>query len=410
MRVLVVTTFYAPDLGAGAALFTMLCEDLVRMGHEVSVIAAVPHYPTGQVQKEFRGRFIQRETRNGVDITRVWVPSGDRSNLFHRLVTFSAYQVLAGLVTAGRQCDVTIGGNPALEVFLPFMVQAKLRRRPAIFSVHDLYPDAGVKLGIFRHRPVISFVGWLENICMRRARYVRVLSDGFHESLRKRGLSEEKLVTIWDWLDTDFIKPLPQVNSFSREFGFDEAFTVEYAGNLGFSQGLEHLVDAAEMLSANPAIKFALVGDGAGKRALLDRVAAKGLDNVRMVPFQPRARLPEVLGAAHVSIVSLLRGMSSDSVPSKLYSILASGRPVIAAVDADSDTARMIARAGCGLVVPPEDPTRLADAIGELYNDAGLRSRLGESGRAYVLQHHGRQAAAQAFSHLLSSIPVEQRA
>jgi len=409
MRVLVITPFYAPDLGPSAPLYTMLCEDLARMGHQVSVIAAVPHYPSGIVSPEFRGRLVQREQRNGVDVTRVWVPSVNRARLGQRLLTFISYQLLTTFVALRRRYDVLIATNPSLEVGLPFGVLCGLRRKPAVFCVQDIYPDVGVKLEVFRHRPIIQVVDLMERFCLDRARYVQVISEGFRQTLQARGLPDSKLVVIPNWIDTDFIRPMPHENLFSTHWGLDHSFVVMYAGNIGLSQGLEHVVEATRLLAGEPSIRFVFVGDGAGKDGLQQAARSSGLTNVQFIPIQPRELLPQVLASADVSLITLKRGVGADSVPSKCYSILASGRPVIASVDQGSDTWNLIDRANCGLCVEPENPQALAEAILCLYKDESYRARLGANGRAYVVQRHSREAAAREFHRLLCALVPEEK-
>jgi len=387
----------------------MLSEDLVRMGHQVSVIAAVPHYPTGMVSAEFRGRLVQREQRNGVDVTRVWVPSVNRARLGQRLLTFISYQFLSTFVGLRRHYDVLIATNPALEVGLPFLVLGVLRRKPAVFSVQDIYPDVGVKLGVFQYRPVIRAIDIMERFCLDRAGYVQVISEGFRQSLRAKGLPDSKLMVIPNWIDTDLVQPMPRANQFSARWGLSDAFIVMYAGNMGLSQGLEHVVEAAILLADEPSIRFVFVGDGAGKDSLQQVAHSSGLTNIQFIPFQPRELLPQVLASADVSLITLKRGVGTDSVPSKCYSILASGRPVIAAVDQGSDTWNLIHQADCGLCVEPENPQALADAILQLYRDEGYRAHLGANGRAYAVQHHSRMAAAREFHRLLCALVPEEK-
>ncbi|MGA2607501.1 MAG: glycosyltransferase family 4 protein [Terriglobia bacterium] len=410
MRVLVITPFYAPDLGPSAALYEMLCEELVRLGCEVSVISAVPHYPTGRVAKEFRGRLVQRERRQGVDVTRVWVPSVDRARLGLRLLGFFCFQVLAALVGLACRYDVLLASSPALEVLLPVVALGVLRRKPMIYSVHEIYPEVGVQLGVFRHRPVIKAIDWMERLCCRRAGYVRVLSEGYKRVLESKGTPESKLAVIWDWIDADFIRPLPRRNAFSAQWGLDDRFVVMYAGNLGLTQGLEEVVEAAWLLDEEPAIRTVLVGDGAAKGSLEQSVERAGLRNVQFIPFQERELLPWVLASADVSLIMLKRGMGTDSVPSKCYSIMASGRPIIASVDEGSDTWKVIQRAGCGLCLEPENPGALAGAILDLFRNDAYRARLGALGRAYAVQHHSKLAAAQEFCNLLRSLAGEEKA
>lgn len=397
MRILLITPFYAPDLGPSASLYTMLCEDLVRLGCEVSVISAVPHYPSGRVAEEFRGRLIKAEELNGVKVTRVWVPSVNRARLGWRIWSLACYQVLAAAIALGREYDLLMASGPALEVALPVLVAGTLRPKPTVFSVHEIYPDVGVKLGVFRHRLTAGVVEWLERWCRARAGCVRVLSEGYKRVLEARGVSSAKLTVIGDWVDTDFIRPAPRHNAFSASWGLDAHFVVMHAGNFGLTQGLEHVVEAARRLASHPHIRFAFVGDGASREQLEGLVKAAGLSNIRFIPFQPRAVLPLVLASADVHLNTLKGGLATDSVPSKCYSIMAAGRPLVAAVDPGTDTWALIQQADCGLPVPPDNPEALAEAIRELYDHAQYRERLGSNGRLYAVKHHSRTAAAEQF-------------
>ena len=404
MRILLLTPYYAPDLGPSAALYTMLCEDLVKLGHQVSVICAVPHYPSGRVAVEFAGRWIEREQHAGVQVTRVRVPSVDRSRLGLRLLSFVCYQMLAAAAGCFQKCDVVIASNPAFEIALPLFLLGFLRARPVVYSVHELYPDVGAAAGIFHHRPVIRLVDGLERYCAQRAARVRVLSESYARALEARGIAPDKLIVIGDWLDTEFLQPLPRQNAFARRTGLEGCFVVLYAGNLGPTQGLEFVLEAAERLTAQTDIRFVLVGEGTAKAGLEDLAQSMGLANVTFLPFQPRELLPEVLATADVSLLSLRQGLGAGSVPSKLHSILGSGRPVIAAVDADSETARLVGEARCGRVTAPGDAAALFRAVLELHGNEEGRQHMGENGRQFVVRFHSRQRAAESFEDLLCAI------
>ena len=403
MRILVVTLMHAPDGGPQAPISAMLCESLARRGHEVTVITAVPHYPSGQVPQEFRGRWIQRSREEGVEVIRIRVPSIDRANLKLRLLQFICYQV--GAVVAGltRRFDVMLFNSSALESWLIFFILSSLRDTPVISSVQDVYPDVGVKLGIFQHRLVIAMVGWLESFFLRSSKYVRILSESFIQPLLSLGVPEEHMVLIYDWVDTDLIRPFPRNNDFSREHGLGEKFVVLYAGNLGFSQGLEHVLTAAQLLQDRKDIKFVLLGEGAGRNNLMAQAKERQVENVEFLPFQPRSRLPEVLATANVSLVTLKKGIGTASLPSKCYSILASGRPLLASVDVGSGTWNLVQRSGGGICVPPEDSEALAQAIIELQADPLQLELLGRRGRKFALDHHSPQAAAEKFEQLFQA-------
>jgi putative colanic acid biosynthesis glycosyltransferase WcaI len=401
MRVLMIVPNYAPDLGPSAPLFTMLAEGLVQRGHEVTVIAAVPHYPSGIVPVAFRSWRVQRSSEHDVEVIRVPLPSMDRSNLAQRLLQFICYQLGATWAGLKQQYDAAIVTNSALTVWLPYACLVVLRGKPAVYSVADVYPDVGVTLGIFRHKAVIRAVAGLERFCLNHAGVVRILSESFRPGLRALGVPDPKMALVYDWVDTDLIQPLPRDNGFAREQGLTDGFVVLYAGNIGLSQGLEHVLTAAQLLADDRDLQFVIVGDGAGREHLGLQAQQMGLTNVRFLPFQPRPRLPEVLATADVSLVTLQRGIGAGSLPSKTFSIFASGRPVLASVDEGSEAWDMVERAGAGLCVPPENPSRLAEAIRALQEDPERRERLGRNGRLWAERHHSPQAAAERFEKLM---------
>ncbi len=400
MHLLAIVPYYAPDLGPSAPLFTMLSEKLVQRGHRVTVITSVPHYPSGQVPASYRGKLIWRSSEQGVEVVRVALPSLKRGNLACRLLQFLSYQIGATLAGLGLEYDAVFVANPALMVWLPFVTLVSLRRKVAIFSIHDLYPEIGIRLGIFRHQPVIAAVAALERYCLKHAAVVRILADSFRPGLRALGVPDEKMELIYDWVDTELIHPLPRNNAFAREHELVDPFVVLYAGNIGLSQGLEHFLTAADLLRAHPDMRFVLVGEGGGREQLVREAVRRQLANVAFLPFQPRQRLAEVLASADVSMVILKRGVGADSLPSKTYSIMASGRPILASVDEGSETWKLIQRANAGLCIPPENPEEMAAAILALKQDQELRKRLGANGRTWAEQHHSPASAAEQFEHI----------
>lgn len=398
---LLVTPYYAPDLGPSSPLLTMLCEDLVRLGHEVTVVAAVPHMPTGQVSSQYRGRLSHFEERQGVEVHRVWVPSGDRRKLRHRALVFAVYQMLSAVIGLRRKYDVVLVTNPGIETAMPMAVLSLLRGKPAVFCVWDLYPDVGIHLGVFRSRLAIKLVSALETFCLLHAFSIQVLASSFEKVLVERGVPKERIVRIPPWLDTEFNRPLARENEVAKELGLSGYFVVMYAGNLGHSQGLECLLEAASLLKGSSRLRFVFVGDGAKKAELGRRAQTLRLSNVRFLPFQPREQLPLLLASADISVISLKKGVGRDSLPSKTFPILASGRPIIAAVDRGSDLREVIERAQAGVCVEPESSVELASAVRELIGSPALRARLGKNGREYVVRHHDRRVIARQFERLL---------
>jgi colanic acid biosynthesis glycosyl transferase WcaI len=395
MDILIVTPFYTPDLGPSAPLFQMLSMELVQLGHQVTVISAVPHYPTGKVNKQYQKKFITHSEENGVNVIRVRVPSLDRSKLFNRFFQYFFYQVGAALSTIRQKFDMVVFSNPALWIWMPFTITTVLRKKPAIFSIHDLYPNVGITLGVFKRKPVISLVTKIEQYVLGRSDFVRILSESFKPTMHSMGVSDEKLVLIYDWVDTELINPLPHRNGFSKEHNLDNKFVVMYAGNIGLSQSLDKVLEAAKLLEDHPDIHFALVGEGAARKDLIAQAQKQGIKNVTFIPFQPRERLADVLSTADISLVSLQLGVGCTALPSKTYSIFASGRPILASVDDGCETADLVNKSRAGVCVKPEDPAELVKAILYLKENPQLCEEMGKNGRKWAEMHHSPRSAAQ---------------
>jgi colanic acid biosynthesis glycosyl transferase WcaI len=407
MRVLIVTPHYLPDAGPSAPLYAMLCEALVKMGYDITIIAGVPHYPSGLVSKNFKGFHVRRTVECGVNVVRVPLPSVDRSNLWQRLLQLFVFQIQATWIGLRCNYDVAMFSSPALAMGIAFAVLTVFRRKPAIYSIHDVYPEVGVTLGVLRHQWIIKFIAMTECFCLKRAKYVRILSESFAPSLHKLGVPDHKMKLIYDWVDTDLIHPLPRDNAFAREYKLVEKFVVLYAGNIGLSQGLESVIEAAQSMKCDPSIQFVFVGDGSGKAKLVAEAEQQQLKNVTFLPFQPRSKLPEVLASADISLVILQKGIGSVSLPSKTLSILASGRPILASVDEQSDISNLVKRSEAGVCIPPEHSELLVSAIRLMQNSQDTRDKMSRAGRSYALKYHSPDMASNNFADLLMNCTLQ---
>lgn len=407
MKILVVTPYYKPDGGAQATLSPLLCEQLAKRGHEVYVLTSVPHYPSGRVPGSYKkNKYISVE--NGVKICRINLPSIDRKVLAARLYQFVAFQVGAIFSGFNPDYDVLLTHTSALEVVLTFVYFSSIKRKPAIYSVDDLYPEVGITQRIFRNFFVIKIIGLLENYCLRNSKKVRILSRSFAPILIKKGLPESKLALIYDWVDTEVIRPLPRENDFSLEHGLTNNFVILYTGNIGLVQGLDTIIDTAILLSDDPEIYFVIVGDGARKNRLVEKAHNLRLSNIHFIPYQPSERMPEVYASSDISLVTLQKGIGFGALPYKTFQILASGRPLIVSVDEGSDTWDVVKSANAGLCVAPENPEALSLAIRTLKKDIKLRTLLGRNGRIWVEQHNSPQYAAVQIEKLLFEAVASQ--
>jgi colanic acid biosynthesis glycosyl transferase WcaI len=338
-------------------------------------------------------------------------PGDDKSNLARRALGFAGFSALAGLsaMRAGgllRRADVVLAMSPPLSLGLTGWLVGVVRGAAMVFNVQDIFPDAAVRTGAIRNRRVIALASWLERATYRRAAAVTVLSEGLRANVAaKVGEGRENTVhVIPNFVDTDAIRPLPRLTSYRAELGIGDEPVVLYAGNVGFSQSLELVIEAARRM---PDVTFLINGDGSA-RAELERSAAS-VSNVRFAGYQPASRLAEVLATGDVHVVPLRTGLGDVSVPSKTYSSLAAGRPVVASIDLDSEIPRLLADAGAGIATAPDDPAAFAAAIRSLVDDSARAAAMGAAGRRWAEREASPSAVGEAYDQLLRDVAGRRR-
>lgn len=375
------------------------------MGHEVTVITGMPYYGREQVWEEYKGKFLIEEKSSGYKVIRVYSFVARRTNAPGRLFSWGIYNILSSLVALGlRPPDVLFAMNPFTMAGLPLHVLSRFKGTRVIYSVEDVYPDALIRAGLLKKGWGITLVDALERSCFRRACTIRVLSEGMRQALVSRGVPPGKIAVLPNFADTEFVRPLPSANGFRKKCGLEDKFVVLYAGNLGLIHGAETIVKAAGVLKDHADIVFALVGEGMQKRVLQEMAKELALPNVRFIPLQPMEELPKVLASADVSLVTLKSEFACESIPSKVYWILASGRPLIAAVGRNTEIASLVDQAACGLRVDPESPEALAGAVLQLRKDATQRAIMGQQGRGFVVRHYSRQAVSGQLNTLIQKL------
>jgi colanic acid biosynthesis glycosyl transferase WcaI len=396
VRVLVLCPHYEPDTAPTGDVMTRIANELVDRGHELHVVTALPWYTHHRVESGWAGRPVRHEDRDAEHITRVHPFPTNKRNIPARALGFAGFTGLAAaMALKGRRHhrpDVVLAMSPPLTLGVAGWLAARRWRVPFVFNIQDVFPDVAVELGAITNRSVIRVASWLERWTYRRADAVTVLSDDLRDNLvaKIQGTVPDpygRVRVIPNFVDTARIAPAdragtPGGGAYRREHGLGDRQVVMYAGNVGFSQSLELLLGAARVLADRPDVVFVINGGGSA-RSDLER-QAMGLDNVRFVDFQPRERLADVLAAGDIHVVPLRRGLARSSVPSKAYSILAAGRPVVASVDEGTEVARVVEKAGAGLAVPPDDPEAFSAAVTALLDDPARARAMGAAGRAFV--------------------------
>ena len=406
MRILIYSYNYYPEPIGIAPLMTELAEGMVKRGHKVRVITAMPWYPEGEINPEYRGKLFSTENINGVKVQRCYIWTRRKRNVINR-AGFELSFMLLSLIQAfrGWRPDVILLTVPGLPVSVSAAILGTIYRCPVVLNLQDILPDAAVHVGLIKNPKIIAVLKKLEKFAYSMATKISVIADGFTKNILAKGVKLEKITEIPNWVDINFIKPLARENSsFLIKNNLQDKFVVLYSGNIALTQGLETVIDASCHLKDFADIAIVIVGEAKALKRLQKYCDQNHVDNVTLLPFEPRAKLPEMLAAADVGLVVQKKNVLDFNMPSKIQVLLASGRAVIGSVPSTGTAASALRKSGGGIVVAPEEPKALADAIVKLYGDRSLASRLGRQGRIYAEQTYAFELALDKYEQLFVSV------
>lgn len=399
MRILLLTTYFRPDVASNGVIMGTLADEFVARGHEVTVLTSVPHYGSNRIWTEFSGKLCFTEQTPGMRIHRLYTyVARDRANIFSRILSYGSFSALStawGAVLP--KYDVILAPSPPLSNGVIADLLGRFRGTPFVYNVQDIWPDVAIRAGILKNEKTIRRLKKMEDYVYKRAAQIAVISEGFRKNLLAKGVPGQKISVIPNFMDGNFVTPQPKDNAFSRTHGIADKFVVLFAGNMGFSQGLENVLNAAKLLENIPDIQFLLVGNGAGRNAAEQHSKKINAGNVKFLSYQPHEHLPQMYGSADVCVIPLRRGFTTESVPSKLFTIMAAGKPAVAAVDRNSDTWNLIENAQCGVCVEPEDPRLLADAIMHYFQNPQKRLDAGQNARLCTETNYHPATLAEAY-------------
>jgi colanic acid biosynthesis glycosyl transferase WcaI len=401
MKIFIHTMYYLPDFGSAPVLMGELARDLAAAGHDVEVVTTLPRTRGAR----FRGLVYSRRVEDRVVVKRLWTNAA--AHPLARLLAWNIYTAgaLLNLMTA-RRGDVLFLRTPPLQLGVPALFGKAFRGARVLVNVQDIHPDLAIESGILKNPAGIRFAKALERWVYGLADRIAVISDGFARNLRAKGVTDAKLAVLPNWVDTDFLKPGPKDNPVARRHGLDGRFVVMYSGTISISSNrtLERALEAASLLAGDREVVLVLVGEGLKKRSLEEKAAALGLGNAVFLPFVPYPELPALLAASDVLLVPLDRDKSDLSVPSKLYTFMAAGRPILGLASPDSEVAVLLRDNACGLAVSPDDPRAMAAAVEALKADPERRRALGANARDYAVRRFSRATVLRSYDALLKSM------
>jgi len=397
MRILFLSQYYPPEMGAAANRVGFFARRLAEWGHTVTVITALPNYPHGKVMDGYRRHVFMQTYEANVLVLRSWIYATRHSSLIPRLLNYLSFVVTAsivGICRAGRQ-DVVVVESPPLFVGISGLLIRSFCKSSLVFNVSDLWPETAVALKALRNKLLIRLSTALEEFLYRHSDLITGQTKGIVQNIRSR-ISNVPVALITNGADVEEYLAGP----LQRDLGFERNFLIGYTGLHGLAQGLQTLLEAAAKVQNEEQILFVFFGEGPEKEKLVEMAQRMALENVRFFPAVPRAEMPDILASLDVAVIPLRRNeLFWGALPSKLFEAMAASLPVI--LCAEGEARNVVLEAEAGICVPPEDADALAEAVLRLYRDAAFRKAAGKKGRDYVQEKYNRSRIAKIFEQQL---------
>lgn len=405
MKILFLTQYCPPEVGAPQNRIFEFAKQLKKFGHEITILTAMPNYPKGEIFEEYRGKKLVKEEIDGIKIVRTSIYATKEKSFTKRLknyLSFTFSSVFTGLKHIEEQ-DVVITESPPLFLGWSGYVIAKRKKAKFVFNVSDLWPESAVKLGVLNNKLLIKASTWLEEFSYRKASAVTGQTKGIVDNIVSRGFDKNKVHLITNGVDTEFFKKENRDEKLREEWGIKDKFAVCYAGIHGLAQGLEVIIDAAELLKEEKDIQFVFIGDGPEKSKLMDMVKEKELNNVSFQPVQLKPNMPRIIASMDATVVPLKKlDLFKGALPSKMFEALSSELPIVLAVEGEAE--KLINDARAGITVEPENAKEIADAVLKLYKNKDLKEELGQNGRKYVIENYSRESITRKLEKILKEL------
>ncbi len=404
MHILFLTHYFPPEVNAPASRTYENAVRWVRKGHEVTVLTCAPNHPNGILYPGYENRWVQWEERDGVRVLRVKTFLSANKGVKKRILNYVSYMASAAAFSwLVRKVDLVVSTSPQFFCGMAGYFVSRLKRRPWVLEIRDLWPESIISVGAISSRKTIRALEGMETYLYKSADHIISLTRAFKRHIVKRGVAPAKISIITNGVDLDRFQPVENTNGFRREHGLDGKFVAAYIGTHGMAHGLEVVMRAAERLRDRKDIALMLVGDGAERQNLLNLKHEMGLDNLIMLGQQPKERMPEILSATDACMV-LLRNtpLFETVIPSKIFEAMGMKRPIILGVRGESR--EIVEKAGCGLSIPPEDDGALASAVLDLADGPDLCTRMGEEGYRCAVEKYNRDSLADEYLRILTHI------
>lgn len=408
MKVLTLKAYYEPEAAASAYLTNNTIEDLIKDGHEVEIITPMPSRGISrEVRKHYKKKKVEKKHNNKLIINR-FAMFREPKNAFLRALRYF-FTVVAYIIIGIRlrKIDViNVGSTPPI-IGLSAAIIKIFKKAPFVYSLQDVFPDSLVATGLTHKGSLLWKIGRIiENFSYRNADKIIVISEGFKKNIMAKGVHESKIEVIYNWVDENEVVPVDRNNNILFErYGLDKnRFYVTYNGNIGLTQNMDLLLEVAEQLKEKQDIHFVVMGEGAYKKQVEEKIATDQLKNVTLLPFQPYEEISHVFSMGDVGLVISKENVGQNSVPSKTWSIMSAARPVLANFDENSELQEIIETNNAGIFTKAGDKKALCNAILELYNNPELGETMGKNGRQFILNNLTRDIGTAKYVEAIKSV------
>ena len=404
MKILLLNAYYEPEVAASLYLCTNLYEDLATNGFDVELFAPLPtRGVSNEVRKEYKIRRYEVKCNGNLKIHRISIPKESKKSILRalRYIWLNIVFLYYGLRT---ETDlIFLQSTPPTQGAMGAILK-KIKKVPVIYDLQDIFPDSLVNTGLTTKDSIIYKIGQkVELFTYKHMDKLIVISEDFKRNIMAKGVREEKIEIVYNWVDENEVVPIERNNNILIEkYGLDkDKFYVTHCGNIGLTQNMDMLVVVAKELENNPDICFLVIGDGAYKHELEKQIKEKCIKNIILLPFQPYEDIAHVFSLGDVGLVISKLNVGQNSVPSKTWSIMSAERAVLASFDSNSELNRIIGNAECGICVEAEDKLAFKTAILKLYDNKELSSRMGKNGREFVLNNLTRNVGTRKIMDLI---------
>lgn len=387
MRILFLSDNFPPEGNAPATRLYEHATRWVRAGHEVTVITCAPNFPEGRLFAGYRNHWRRVETVDGIRVVRVKTYITANEGFLKRTLDYMSFMLMATVMSLfERRPEVVVATSPQFFCAIAGWMVSVLKWRPFVFELRDLWPASIMAVGAMKKNLVIRLLERLELFLYRRADAIVSVTESFREDLAGRGIARDKIHVVINGVDLDRYEPRARDADLAREFALEGKFVAGYMGTHGMAHALPKVLEAAQLLRDRDDIAFFFAGSGA-ERATVERIVAeRGLANVRLIPRQPKDRMPALWSLCDLAIVPLRdTPVFSTVIPSKIFEAMGMGVPILMSLP-EGEATGIIRRTGSGVCVAPEDAQAMAAEIGRLAKNIDEMAQLRATARAVAPQ------------------------